>query len=209
MLISDQHRFAFIHVPKTGGDAISHALRPYADGVDASQGEDKHWNARRTRDTLFGEDHGRRWGAYFSFGVIRNPWEQVHSDYHFCRQSDDPGESAGSWRFKVLRSRELSFAEFVVEICGEHGCGGVGLTQHYLCNREGQQMVTRILRHETLQAEWPAVCAAIGLPTLELPRVNVTRNRPDYRDEYDDRSRFLVGRRFADDVERFAYTFGG
>lgn len=209
MLISDTHRFVFIHVPKTGGDSISAALKPYADGLDASAGDRKHWTARRTRELLFGPQDQRCWSDYVSFGVIRNPWEQVHSDYWFCRRHPDPGPELGNWRYKVLRCKEITFAQFVRDICGEHGRAGVGHAEHYLCDRTGRQMVTRILQHEHLQDHVYDICQTIGLPPLKLPHLNVTPKRPRYQDDYDSRSRFLVARRFADDINRFHYTFDG
>lgn len=209
MLLSDQHQFVFIHVPKTGGDSISAALRQHADGVDASAGDRKHWNARRTREALFGETHGRAWGEYTSFGVIRNPWDQVHSDYHFCRQSPDPGPEFGNWRFKVLRTKQIDFPQFVEETCGTHGRAGSSLWHHYLCDRNGRQMITHVLKHERLRDDWPVLCEALGIAPMQLPRLNVTHNRPDYRHEYDSRSRYLVSRRFAADIEHFGYTFDG
>lgn len=207
MLISHKHKFVFAHVPKTGGDSITEALREFAD-VDKSWGRPKHWSARRIRDAHFlGTEF--EWGQHLSFGVIRNPWEQVHSDYWFCRNSRVPGPKLGSWRDKVIRCKEICFAEFVVDICGAHGRSGPGLFSHYLADRSGNQMVSHIMRFERLEEEFAGLCQSIGLPGLDLPRKNVTPRRPDYRDEYDDRSRYLVGRRFADDVGRFGYTFGG
>lgn len=203
MLISRKHNFAFVHVPKTGGDSVSAALAPFAD-INGSQGRSKHWPARRVRKEYF---EGRTWGDCVSFGTVRNPWEQVHSDYWFCRQSPVPSESLGSWRDKVVRCKEIGFAEFVVDICGEHGRSGRGLFGHYLADRCGNQMVSHILRHEQLANEWPRLCQRIGIPEVELPRKNVTRGRPDYREGYDDKSQFLVGRKFAVDIERFGYSF--
>jgi len=207
MLIGQRKRFVFVHVPKTGGDSISEALRPHAE-IDESAGRAKHWSARHIRDRMFG-GKSNRWGDFLSFGVVRNPWEQVHSDYHFCRSHEAPAGEVGGWREKVIRCKQIDFAQFVVDMCGEHGRNGAGLFGHYLANREGHQMVRRVIRFERLSQEFAGVCLSIRLPEIELPRKNVTPDRPDYRDEYDDRSRFLVGRKFADDIQRFGYTFDG
>jgi hypothetical protein len=206
MLISHEHQFVFVHVPKTGGDSISAALSGLSE-VDGSTGRSKHWSARRIRETHFSDSEA--WGDYFSFGVVRNPWEQVHSDYWFCRQSEVPSEAFGSWRDKVKRSKEISFSEFVTDICGMHGMAGPGLFGCYLADRNGRQMVTNVLRHENLAKEWSETCDWLGIPKVQLPRKNVTRDRPDYREDYDERSRFLVGRKFANDIQRFNYTFEG
>lgn len=206
MLISRDKKFVFVHVPKTGGDSVSRALADVAD-IDGSAGNLKHWSARRICNSMF-PIGDQNWSDFLSFGVIRNPWEQVHSDYHFCRSHPVPPESVGGWRDKVVRCKQISFAEFVVDMCGQHGRAGSGLFAHYLADRSGNQMVTQVLRHERLAEDFAGICQSLSLPTINLPRVNVTRGRPGYRDEYDDRSRFLVSRKFADDIERFDYTFG-
>ena len=210
MLISDSHKFVFVHLPKTGGDSITAALRPYAidGGVGQAVGSPKHWTAQRIRTEYFQRRQDRSWAEYFRFGVVRNPWQQVHSDYWFCRNSSVPGHELGSWRDKVIRSKEVSFSQFVVDICGEHGCAGCGNYQHYL-TIDHRQAVTQILRYESLAEDFRQVCETFGLPTIELPRKNVTPRKTDFREDYDGRSRFLVGRRFADDIERFNYTFEG
>lgn len=207
MLISHKHKFVFVHVPKTGGDSVSAALSEFAD-VDGSQGRSKHWPARRIRNEHF-VGSGLAWSSCHSFGVIRNPWQQVHSDYWFCRQSPVPGIELGSWRDKVIRCKQIDFAQFVVDMCGEHGQSGPGLFRHYLSDRDGNPMVSQVIRQEDLTTQWPTLCERLGLPAIELPRKNVTPNRSDYREDYDERSRFLVGRKFADDVARFGYSFEG
>lgn len=208
MLISDQHKFAFIHTPKCAGDSITQALIPFAN-VDASRGRAKHWSARRVKAEFFNESRGRRWDEYETLGVIRNPWQQVHSDYWFCRNSAVPGHELGTWRDKVIRAKRITFAQFVVDICGEHGRIGPGLFTHYLADERDEALVKHVVRFEELAERWPAICETIGVGEVELPRVNVTANRPDYREDYDDRSRFLVGRRFANDIQRFGYSFAG
>lgn len=205
MLISHKHKFVFVHVPKTGGDSVSAALAEFAD-VDGSRGSVKHWQARRIRNSCFAESDNR-WSDYYSFGMVRNPWQQVHSDYWFCRTSEVPDTELGGWRDKVIRCKQIAFDQFVVDMCGAHGRSGAGLFQHYLADRHGRQMVSQVVRHEDLQDEWPMLCKRLVLPPITLPRRNVTPDRPDYRNDYDDRSRFLVGRKFADDIQRFNYSF--
>jgi hypothetical protein len=205
MLISHSKKFVFVHVPKTAGDSISEALAEFAE-VNGSKNKTKHWPARTIREEHF-LDSDAAWGDCFSFGVIRNPWEQVHSDYWFCRQHAVPADESGGWRDKVIRCKQITFAEFVVDICGKHGRSGPGLFDHYLADRTGRKMVFQVLRFERLAEEWPELCARLDLPQIELPRSNITPNRPDYRDDYDERSKFLVARKFAGDIDRFNYHF--
>lgn len=63
-----------------------------------------------------------------------------------------------------------------------------------------------MLRVETLDDDFAALCAARGLTGISLPRKN-TSARGDYRELYDDDTREAVGRAFAADIERFGYRF--
>jgi hypothetical protein len=207
MLISDANKFVFVHTPKCGGDSMTVALKPSAIDDGSDRGERKHWSVRRIRQEYFSSPD-RSWSRYFRFGFVRNPWQQVHSDYWFCRNHPVPGPEVGSWRDKVIRCKQIDFSQFVVDMCGQHGRAGVGLFGHYLANNDGQKLTSKVYRHEDLSEAWPDICENIGLPLLDLPRVNVTPDKPDFREDYDDRSRFLVERRFADDIQRFNYEFG-
>ncbi len=62
-----------------------------------------------------------------------------------------------------------------------------------------------MLRVETLDDDFAALCAARGLTGISLPRKN-TSARGDYRELYDD-AREAVGRAFVADIERFGYRF--
>jgi hypothetical protein len=71
-MISHEHKFIFVHVPKTGGTSIESLL-------DLSGA--KHNTARQYRN--FFPDV---WKRYFSFAFVRNPWDRVLSFYMFRKQ---------------------------------------------------------------------------------------------------------------------------
>lgn len=202
MLISHQHQFVFVHVPKTGGDAVSQTLSEHCK-CWVLRGTQKHFTAKRVRAGHFGDG---RWPRYFSWGTVRNPWDQVHSDYWFCRAIDvRPSmlEQAPTWAKKCLAVQKMSFGKF----CQQVADGTQGLWEHYLSDWNGNQLVTHVARYEQLEDEWRYVLQQIGLPYKPLRRVNVTQRRPPYRDDYDARSKDLVARRFRDDIKRFRYEF--
>ena len=65
----------------------------------------------------------------------------------------------------------------------------------------------RLLRFETLQDDFDSAMDDLGLPHLEVPRVNVTSRRGDYRDRYTTRARWLARRSYRHYETTFGYTF--
>ena len=85
MLISDSHKFIFIHNYKVAGNSIKSALAPYATAPRQYAGWIRrqldrvklltipnyphHLKAREIR-----KQEPSRWDQYFAFGFVRNPW---------------------------------------------------------------------------------------------------------------------------------------
>ena len=74
MLVSDEKRFVFVHIQKTGGLSIERTLRDFA--PDVRQVGGRHEHLRRIPPEL-----RREWGSYFKFAIVRNPWDRLTSWY--------------------------------------------------------------------------------------------------------------------------------
>jgi len=187
----------FVHVPKTGGCAISHALG----------GKTKEINTHRP---LFGVDKGER----FAFGFIRNPWDRMVSLYHYlCQKTfkrtdnfdQDEVRAAG---FKSWLMGEAFYMQEDYLPTGEPWVvGGKGdlppmqrRTQMYWL--EGCDYIGRF---EDLEKEYQTICQKIDIPAKPLSIIN-TSQHGHYRDYYDAESREFIAYHFSDDV-RFGYTF--
>ena len=90
MLVSHEHRFAFVHVPKTGGCSISQALQPYGDRVmrfwmnrwldrigihvnHYAPPEMKRFRLHTPADTLRRQLPADDFARLFKFAFVRNP----------------------------------------------------------------------------------------------------------------------------------------
>ena len=58
-----------------------------------------------------------------------------------------------------------------------------------------------------MAAEFAAVSRQIFAREEQLPAVNVSADRSDYRAFYDEESRKLVAEKYRDDIETFGYQF--
>ena len=101
MIISRGRRFIFVHIPKTGGTALSLALEGRAMKDDLLIGDTPKARARKGR--LAGvKTAGRLWkhatladitglvtadevSTFFTLTLVRNPWDRMVSYYHWLR----------------------------------------------------------------------------------------------------------------------------
>lgn len=179
MLVSDKLGLVFVHVPKTGGNAIMAALRLATDDI-RSRGR-WHATAHEGRTTL------PAWSNYRSFAFVRNPWDRMVSAYAYITR--------GETSFDAFVCKGQDFQDNPM---WPRSAPQVRWTH----NPDGQQCVDVIGRFETLAADFAEICPSA--PPLE--RVNASDHRP-YQDYYTDTIRQRVADMFAADIAAFGYTF--
>lgn len=203
-MVAVLHPWIFVHIQKTGGSAVRSAL-----GVEIYDAR-KHFLARELRDVYGNAD----WDSCFKFTFVRNPWDRLVSWWSMIDNARDtinpanpPNKFAG---YVVQRAR--SFEEFLScctdEIVDPDGRKHIFRNQiDYLVDENGKIIVDFIGRFERLQASFDQVTARLGVASIELPRINVSRHAA-YTDYYTPAMAEEVGRRYARDVETFGYSFG-
>lgn len=216
MLISHRHRFAFIHVPKTGGTSVARALWRHADHTEGYWANRclavvgihvNHYapvGARKFRPHTSAEILRRNlpsgtFESLFTFAFVRNPWDLLVSYYHFLRDAAGHGEHASHRRRRAAR-----LPDFEAYVRYEIGRDKISQTR-MVAGRDGRVLVDFLGRYESLATDFAHVCRRLGIEA-ELGRAN-TSARGDYRDYYTPRLAALVRDHFAEDVERFGYEF--
>ena len=184
-MISDQFKCIFVEVPKTGSTSIRSII---------GEPPKPHLNIWQ----IFNSTSAEKFGSYFKFGFVRNPWDRAVSLYE---------RKEGL----KLKSR-MSFEQFI-EWMRFASCTCLHPVPHryqldWFVSPHGDVIVDFIGRFETLQADWQRIAARLGTQA-QLPRLNVNPERPrDYASYYSERTRRIVAERFAVDVEYFGYRFG-
>lgn len=200
-MISFQKRFLFIHVPKTAGNSIQSALRDYSedelvalrkeqDGVERfglrnpSYNLKKHSTLAEYRNALGSE----QFAELYKFTCVRNPWDRMVS-YYFT-----PTQTPELWdrkKFRATISKAVSVADYLRLNDGE---------------KDPFRNVNYVIQFETLNKDFEAVCATLGILAASLQHYNRS-NREHYSKYYDDELRELVRQRFATEIDRFGYRF--
>jgi hypothetical protein len=132
--------------------------------------------------------------SYFSFGIVRNPWDWQVSLYKF-------GIESTSNRSGKFFNRFGSFDNYIRWRCKED----VHYQKDFLFSKSGEQLVNFIGKYENLETDFHEICEHIGI-TVELPRLNQSRHK-SYQDYYTPETTDLVRKIFAPDIELFGYDF--
>lgn len=207
MIVSHQHRFIFVAIPKTGTHSVRQALReqlgpddieqvglfvdkrfPYPELAQIKHG---HLSLQQVRPFI-GE---QAFADYFKFAFVRNPFDRFVSYCAFMTRADDafqrdPRAVMRHILFKLTPLDHILFQP-----------------QHALLVDAGGALLTDAIgRVEEMQASYDAICTRIGIPGAALGQVNSSR-RGDYRDYYDQALIDGVSALYRRDLELFDYHF--
>ncbi|MGE3955849.1 MAG: sulfotransferase family 2 domain-containing protein [Vicinamibacterales bacterium] len=225
-MVSHQHRCIFIHIPKCAGTSIESVLG-HLDGYAGREAQD-HRSLRMLeepfpfsravngRDNLrhaFARLHHRRlappsanpandlrvtagqFAAYLKFTVVRNPWARAHSWWANVMQDRQHWPSYGL-------TEPVSLGRFLDRQAGR---GMLRPQLDWIRGFDGRIGVDFIGRFETLDRDFAEIAHRLAIAT-PLPHL-MRMDKPDYRDAYDNRTRGLVARVYAEEIALFGYGF--
>jgi hypothetical protein len=203
-LISFEHNFLFVHIPKTAGNSIQNVLSAYSedkivclspnhDGIERFEVKSDKFNLYKHAML---QDYRKELGdemlkKLFKFTSVRNPWDRMISFYF------SPHRGSVSW------NRD-QFAQLIAQI--------PPLTAHVSLERENKFESNNFgdmdyfIRYESLNDDFKKVCEHIGIPWVPLPIRNQSKRKP-YAVYYDDELVELVRNRFAEEISYFGYQF--
>ena len=214
MILSRGRSYVFIHIPKTGGTALSLALEARAMAGDQMLGDTPKALRRRRRVQKI-KSHGRLWKhstladieglasredlrGHFAFTLVRNPYDRVVSYFHWLRAQ----------RFAhpvVTLAKNLSFQSFV---CNPHVVASLRANPYtsYMLQSNGQEHCDLYIRLETFAADAQPLFDHLGF-SFELSRVNESSRCRDWRKYYTEQAFDAVSRACSDDIRQFEYSF--
>lgn len=207
MLISDSHRFLFVHVQKTGGSTIDNGLTAALGDVRRIPAANRH----APLDRLLQLEPGL--ADYWTAGFVRNPWARMLSWWRMMERFRD-GAAQGIERY-VDHLQRNRFAASIVETYPDFESFVLGAPDEHPRLRKPQirfldvpaGRADFIGRQESLEADLHAIYDHLGLEWVALQSVNIDPGRPDYRDVYTPRARQRVAELFEPDLRAFDYEF--
>ncbi len=215
MIISPGRKYIFVHIPKTGGTALTLALEARAMKDDILIGDTPKARARKAR--LRGAaSKGRLWkhstltdiaglasdediATFFTLTLVRNPWNRAVSYFHWLRTQNFAHPAVGL-------AKTHDFSGFL-----NHPQTTTSLRlwpyAAYMRDRFGQDRASLYARLEHLDTDLAPFEAHLGFRLTPLARVNPSARPPDWRGFYSDTDAALIADICADDIARFGYAF--
>jgi len=218
MLISDQKKFIFVHIYKTGGSSITKLLGPYVDAcyraettrLDGS-GWQGTWHYRGRQHAKLGELRtdptwkGRDLTNYRICTVVRNPYTwalSVWNDF-YRSNSDAPG-----WFTTLYPARQF------LDYCRLIKAASIGLNPtiwgsssqlSFIDDTEAKAAF--IARFERLNEDTTSMLKMLDIPPGEMP--HDIWNNPNERSNallfYNEEALSIINETFAADFEAFGY----
>ena len=214
MIISRGRRYIFVHIPKTGGTALTLALEARAMKDDILIGDTPKARARRGRVKGV-KAAGRLWkhstladipglvsdaeiADFFTVTLVRNPWDRAVSYYHWLRAQAFAHPAVGL-------AKALEFGGFLhhPQIRTSFSLWPYGA---YMRNRAGDERASCFIRLEALDQDIAPFHDHLGF-RLTIPRSNESDRSRDWRGYYTDADAALIADLCAEDIARFGYGF--
>lgn len=216
MILSRGRKYLFIHAPKTGGTSMALALEARAMKDDIMLGDTPKAVKRRKRLADV-QTAGRLWKhatladldglmqpeeieELFIFTMVRNPWDRLVSYYHWLRAQSFDHPS-------VELAKGMAFDAFVAHPLITQSFASAPAAS-YVTDAQGVERQCLYIRLEHLVNDIAPLEEHLGF-ALEIPHVNRSARKSDYRDEYSDEARARVAECCAVDIARFGYRFDG
>jgi hypothetical protein len=206
MIISFRHKFIFAAIPKTGTHAVRQALRAHLGPEDIEQVglfvqkkfpmpelaalQHGHLSLAQVRPYLPAE----QFDTFFKFAFVRNPFDRFISYCAFMTRVR--GE---------LETRPHQVMRYYID--NPQWQHVLFQPQHtFVCDADGDLLSDHVGRVEEMQQSYDEIARRIGIPSVQLERINATKRR-DYRSYYTPELVDAVARLYARDLELFDYEF--
>lgn len=202
-MISLKHKFIFIHVPKTGGTSVSHAIGSYSEdkiaftdcpgnllsdnghqGIVANNPMFKHvshvnYYVHASVEDLY-QVLGNDIFSFYLFAVVRNPYDRVISHTSFVNGINSI----------PLRLQNFSMPKPQLD---------------YL--KLGNEIIVKnIIRFENLQSDFNNVCRDLGLRKTTLLHKKKSKEA-GHRRYYTTSTKEMISRMYQEEIEYFGYEF--
>lgn len=198
--ISHAHKFIYFEVPKAGTSSLLNLFNEHAPVTKL-----------RGRFTFLD------YPEYLSFALVRNPWDRVLSCYLDKIKKDESFENDKFEKGVMKKFRKfgvfyagMPFSEFLEAVgdIPDEIADGHFASQHKRLIMEGKIVVDVLGKFENYIWEVTRFLQRVGMKNdIEIPHLRKSKNRKSYPEYYDERTRKIVDKRFAEDIGLFGYRF--
>ena len=205
MILSHQHKFIFIAIPKTGTHSVRQALRPHLGELDEEQVQlfvQKQLKNERIAQKLHGHIKAQEirealgeniWQDYFSFAFVRNPFDRFVSYCFFMNRNRD-----------IFKENPLPYMKRIISYEPNRNKILFRPQYEFVTGIDGKSIVDYIGKVEHYQEHFSEICQRFGLPSETLSKVN-SSSHGKYHEYYDEELKDMVVDYYQKDFEWFHY----
>ena len=200
MPISHLRKFIFFHIPKTGGTSISKCLKLERRGVEYA------WGSRRqhlTWQEMLVDEYvtEEQMSNYFKFSFVRNPFDRIVSCFLYQKRAKEI-------------DRNISFSKYVAIAHERRGRNYIKRYFYFrpqcefIC-RDGANILDFVGRFEYINRDFKDLMSYFDMKCPRLLHAQRSRKRKSYQSYYSKKSKNLVRKMYAKDLDIFGYSFRG
>jgi hypothetical protein len=204
--IDHQNKYIFVHIPKTAGTSITHALQeaqfPYN-----SKGTRFRCKKHTPALTLKKHIGFLAWKTHFKFAFVRNPWDLMVSSYCWWLNKGRQFDESIAQKAKQVEKFD-NFKQFLLSDLGKTHINEIEAQDlsHWICDENGKIIVDFVGKVENLEQDLEYIFRQLGTSCPKLKKKNASQ-RNDYRKYYDRETKTLIEKRFKWTIENFNYQF--
>lgn len=200
MPVYPNHHALFVNIPKNGGSTVTTVLKR-----NRFLGRRLNNTDPRCEDCEFVSQYfdvlGDEANEYFKFSFVRNPWDRFVSAYHYvCQRRPEMTDVTACGSFSEFTSTFSSNPDAYLHIRYFRP------QWTYLTDATGAVPLDFVGRFERFGDDLKVVLKKIGMRRTLIRHRKQTK-RSDFREYYDDKSRAVIARVYARDIELLGYEF--
>lgn len=187
---TDLKPFLFVHVPKTGGNAIK----------TSELFENSHYFSHSKITNIRNRIHHK----VISYSVVRNPYDRLVSAYFYLKNGGrsyyDKSMMKKLEPYKTFKQFVHNLDKFITEI-------HIKPQFLFVTDHDGETiLVDHILKQETLNSDFTELQKKFGFRVRDLDVVNHSNHNKDFEKYYDAETKRIVYQTYKRDFELFNYT---
>jgi hypothetical protein len=190
----DKRKIIFIHIPKTAGISL----------VKSIFGDVTLEGHRSV--SFYKQVFGNRYSDFFTFTIVRNPWDRLYSAYKFLEKGGMNIHDKNAFETHLSIFRD--FEDFVLNGLNKKLIYQIThlIPQHeYLCDKRGSILVDFIGRFENLDNDIFLLSKKLR-KKIKLSHHNYNK-KEGYKEVYTDEMIDKVYRIYQKDIDIFEYSF--
>jgi hypothetical protein len=200
-MINHEHKFLFLHLPKTGGTSINKFFN------DTFDNNERHFGHPYLSEYIYDKktDKHSNLNDYFKFTIVRNPYDRLVSAFFYIKEdSEFPFDISFRKKWKL---KDDTFESFVKEKLPIILANKDTRPRHFKPQVEfGTTGLDYIGSFNTMQDDMNIICNKIGIERQDLPHLNSSIHK-SYTEYYNEELSDIVKTLYFNDFNNYDHLW--